>query len=59
MALHFGDYNFVRKDATLGTKPAVAPGLEETRWSLERVVEMTEAYWQPQIEAAKSGERSS
>jgi hypothetical protein len=25
--------------------PAVAAGLEETPWSLEKVVEMTEAYW--------------
>jgi len=29
----------------LGTTPAVAAGLEEKRWSLEQVVEMTEAYW--------------
>jgi hypothetical protein len=32
---------------TLKTTPAVAAGLEEKPWSLERVVEMTEAYWQP------------
>jgi len=45
VALHFGVYNFVRKHHTLGTTPAVAAGLEEKVWSLERVVEMTEAYW--------------
>jgi hypothetical protein len=45
VALHFGVYNFVRKHHTLGTTPAVAGGLEEKPWSLERVVEMTEAYW--------------
>ena len=44
VALHFGVYNFVRKHHTLETTPAVAAGLEEKPWSLERVVEMTEAY---------------
>jgi len=46
VALHFGVYNFVRKHHTLGTTPAVAAALEEKPWSLERVVEMTEAYWE-------------
>jgi hypothetical protein len=54
VALHFGVYNFVRKHATLGTTPAVAAGIEEKRWSLERVFEMTEAYWQPKIAKAKA-----
>jgi len=45
VALHFGVYNFVRKHHTLGTTPAVAAGLEEKPWSLERVVEMTQSYW--------------
>ena len=45
VALHFGVYNFVRRHHTLGTTPAVAAGLEEKPWSLEKVVEMTEAYW--------------
>ena len=53
IALLFGVYNFVRKHKSLGTTPAVAAGIEEERWSLERVVEMTEAYWQPKFEAAK------
>lgn len=44
VALHFGIYNFVRKHATLGTTPAVAAGIELERWTLERVVEMTEAF---------------
>jgi IS1 family transposase len=45
VALHFGVYNFVRKHHTLGRTPAVAAGLEEKPWSLEKVVEMTEAYF--------------
>ena len=49
VALLLGVYNFVRKHHTLSTTPAVAAGLEEKPWSLERVVEMTEAYWQPKL----------
>lgn len=49
VALHFGMYNFVRRHHTLKTTPAVAAGIEEKPWSLERVVEMTEAYWQPKL----------
>jgi hypothetical protein len=45
VSLHFGVYNFVRKHHSLDTTPAVAAGLEEKPWSLEKVVEMTEAYW--------------
>ena len=52
VARHSGVYNFVRKHARLETTTAGAAGLEQTRWSLERVVEMTEAYWQPKHEAA-------
>jgi len=44
VALHFGIYNFVRKHTTLGTTPAVAAGIEEKPWTLERVVEMTTDY---------------
>lgn len=44
IVLHFGVYNFVRKHTTLGTTPAVAAGIEQERWGLEQVVEMTEAY---------------
>jgi len=54
MALYFGVYNFCRKHKSLGTTPAVAAGLEEDRWTLEQVVEMTEAYWQPRYEAQKA-----
>lgn len=53
VALLLGVYNFVRKHTTLGTTPAVAAGVEEARWSLERVVEMTEAYWLPKLLMAK------
>jgi hypothetical protein len=45
VAISLGVYNFVRKHTTLGTTPAVAAGVELERWSLERVVEMTESYW--------------
>jgi hypothetical protein len=44
VALHFGVYNFVRVHKTLDTTPAVAAGVEFERWTLERVVEMTEAF---------------
>jgi hypothetical protein len=44
VALHFGVYNFVRKHHSLGTTPAVAAGLEEKPWILEKVVEMTSEY---------------
>lgn len=54
IALLLGVYNFVRKHHTLGTSPAVAAGVETERWSLERVVEMTEAYWLPKIAEAKA-----
>src|SRR5204863_9006458 len=39
VALFLGVYNFVRRHVTLKTTPAVAAGLEEKPWSLERVVE--------------------
>ena len=51
-ALHIGLYNLVRRHTTLGTTPAVAAGVEQERWSLETVVDVTERYWQPKIEAA-------
>jgi hypothetical protein len=44
VALHFGIYNFVRRHETLGTTPAVASGLEEKPWSLEKVVNMAAEY---------------
>jgi IS1 family transposase len=53
VALLLGVYNLVRRHTTLGTTPAVAAGLEEKPWSLERVVEMTETYWQPKLLMAK------
>jgi hypothetical protein len=44
VALFLGVYNFVRQHHSLDTTPAVAAGLEEERWNLEPVVEMTAAY---------------
>jgi len=46
VALHFGVYNFVRQHHSLGTTRGVAAGLDEKPWSLEQVVEMTQAYFQ-------------
>ena len=46
VALHFGVYNFVRKHHSLGTTPAVAAGIEEKAWGLERVVDITAAYFE-------------
>ena len=54
MAPYFGVYNFVRKHKALGTTPAVAAGVEQSRWTLEMVVEMTETHWQPRHEAQKA-----
>ena len=48
-SLYFGIYNLCRKHSTLGTTPAVAAGVEEKRWTLEDVVTMTDAYWQPKL----------
>ena len=36
VALHFAVYNFVRRHHSLGSTLAVAVGLEERLWSLER-----------------------
>jgi IS1 family transposase len=55
VALFLGVYNFVRKHHTLGTTPAVAAGLEESAWTLERVVDMTAAYFERK-KAAQSEE---
>ena len=45
VGLHFGLYNLVRKHTTLdGQTPAVAAGVEDRRWTLVDVVELTERY---------------
>ena len=54
VSLFLGIYNLVRKHTTLGTTPAVAAGVEQERWTLERIVEMTDAYWQPKYAAEQS-----
>jgi hypothetical protein len=36
-----------------GKTPAQAAGIEERRWTLVDVVEMTDRYWQPKREAQK------
>ncbi|HEY2713733.1 MAG TPA: hypothetical protein VGI60_14560 [Chthoniobacterales bacterium] len=44
IALQFGVYNLVRVHKSLGTTPAVAAGIEEKPWGLERVVQITEEH---------------
>ena len=44
VAMFLGVYNFVRLHKTLGSTPAVACSVEQERWDLERVVEMTADY---------------
>lgn len=44
ISMHLGIYNLCRKHTTLGTTPAVAAGLEEKPWTLEQVVDLTDAY---------------
>jgi hypothetical protein len=51
VAMFLGIYNLVRVHKTLGTTPAVAAGVELERWDLERVVEMTEAYFRRKEDA--------
>lgn len=44
ISMHLGIYNLCRKHSTLGTTPAVAAGLEEKPWTINQVVDLTEAY---------------
>lgn len=53
-ALYIGVYNLVRKHKGIdGQTPAQAAGIEEKRWTLVDVVEMTERYWEPKRAAEK------
>lgn len=52
-ALHIGLYNLVRKHLSLdGQTPAQAAGIEEKRWGLEDVVELTARYMKAKEDAA-------
>jgi len=51
-ALYFGLYNLVRKHKSLGTTPAVAAGVEQNRWTLEQVADMTAAFIRRKEDAA-------
>jgi len=56
--LFMGVYNLVRRHKGIdGQTPAVAAGIEDHRWTLEEVVEMTDAYWQP-IYAARAARKA-
>jgi len=41
VALHFGVYHLVRRHSSLAPTSAVAAGIEEKPWGLERVVQIT------------------
>lgn len=45
IALHFMNYNFCRIHKTLRVSPAMAAGVTDKLWSLEDVVNMTDAYF--------------
>lgn len=52
-ALHIGLYNLVRKHSSLdGRTPAQAACVEDRRWTLEEVVELTERHMAAKEEAA-------
>ena len=60
VALYFGVYNLVRKHKGIdGHTPAQAAGIEEKRWTLLDVVEMSDRYWQPKHEAQKQAKAES
>ncbi len=53
VSLYFGIYNLVRKHKGIdGQTPAMAAGVEDKRWTLADVVEMTERYWKAKDDAA-------
>lgn len=41
VGLHFAFYNFVKRHATLKTTPAVAAGVEQSKWTVAELVEAT------------------
>ena len=45
IALHFMDYNFVRIHKDLKVSPAMAVGVSNTLWNLEKVIQMVDSYW--------------
>jgi hypothetical protein len=47
LGLHFAHYNFVTRQTTLKTTPAVAAGITADRWTVEQLVERTAAYNPP------------
>lgn len=57
VAMSIGLYNLTRRHHSLdGQTPAQAAGIEEKRWTLEDVIALTEAYWQPKYEAQKQAD---
>lgn len=58
VSMSLGIYNLVRKHKGIdGLTPAQAAGIEEKRWTLLDVVEMSDAYWTP-IYAARAEKKA-
>jgi IS1 family transposase len=51
LALTYMYYNFCRTHVSLKTTPALAAGVADRRWTLEMVIEMTDAYFTKQLNA--------
>jgi len=51
LAITFMHYNFCRKHSTIKTTPALAAGMADHQWTLEEVIEMTDAYFVAKEEA--------
>ncbi len=45
VALHFMDYNFARIHSSIRMSPAMAAGVTDMLWSVEDIVNMSDAYW--------------
>jgi IS1 family transposase len=51
ISLHFMHYNFCRVHQSIKTTPAIAAGVTDKQWTLEDVIEMTDAYWKSKAPA--------
>jgi IS1 family transposase len=54
ISLHFMYYNFCRVHSTIKTTPAAAANLTDRVWSLEDIIQMTDAYWAKEKQQGKS-----
>lgn len=44
ISLHFAYYNFVRVHSSLKTTPAIAAGIDNERWGLDQLIELSNRY---------------